>query len=157
VSRRPNYTPKEAVKEENLVKIALWNGKIFHAGVVDVFDNGGKLHIVRLNKGRVVRREVLAIDYGPGNIREVCPLDGHILRGISSDHVLSVNKENIFKKYKKMESVKNTQGISKNVPSGEFLNFVKEQERFFARRELDSRIMNQKIQCAERRSGCNVR
>jgi hypothetical protein len=99
----------------------------------------------------------LKIDYGPGNIREICPLDGHILRGISGDHVLSVSKENLSKKYEKMENVKSTQGISKNIPSGEFLNFVKEQERFFVRRELDSKILNQKIQCAERRSGCNVR
>jgi hypothetical protein len=151
--RKPNYTPKEAIKEENIVKIALWNGKIFHAGIVDVFDNGERLHIVRLNKGRVVRREVLKIDYGPGNIRAISRSDcRHILRGITDDNVLPVNGKNLLKTYQDMGKVRDTRGVvEKEKPSCEFLSFIESQKRFFTQRKIDSERMNYKIQCVETR------
>jgi len=54
-----NYTPAEALDEQNRVQIALWNGKIFQAGIVDVMEGGERLHVVRIHKGIVIRREVL--------------------------------------------------------------------------------------------------
>lgn len=149
--RKPNYTPKEAVKKENIVKIALWNGKIFHAGIIDVFDNGEKLHIVRLNKGRIVRREVLKIDsHGPGNIRVISRSDcRHLLKGITGDSVFPVNGK--VSVYQNMN--KNTQGIINKgeSPSREFLDFMEEQKKFFAQRKIDCERMNHKIQCVEER------
>jgi hypothetical protein len=149
--RKPNYTPKEAIQEENIVKIALWNGKIFHAGIVDILDNGEKVHIVRLNKGRIVRREVLKIDYGPGNIRVISsPNCKHIFKGIAGDNILPASGKNLS--YQNMGRIKNTQGIiNKEKPSCEFLNFIESQKTFFAQRKIDSERMNCKIQCAETR------
>jgi hypothetical protein len=148
--RKPNYTPKEAVEKENIVKIALWNGKVFHAGIVDVFDNGEKLHIVRLNKGRIVRREVLKIDYGPGNIRVISRPDcKYPLKGITGNNVFPVNGKAPV--YRNMS--KNTQGIINKgeSPSREFLDFMEEQKKFFAQRKIDCERMNYKIQRAEAR------
>ena len=141
---QPNYVPLEAIKEENIVKIALWNGKIFHAGVVDIFDNGGRLHIVRLSRGRVVRREVLKIDYGPGNIRAISSANcGHILKGINSDKVLPGVSGAI---YRNMSKINNTGGIlNKTIISREFLEFKRQQERFFKEREMDAIRLNEKI------------
>ena len=144
MSRKPNYTPREAIKEENIVKIALWNGKVFHAGIVDVFDNGEKLHIVRLNKGRIVRREVLKIDYGPGNIRIISRPNCDISRGIGSENILPIST----RKYS--QNIKNVQGIiRKESMSKEFSRFLEDQRRFFAQREKDIKNLTYKIKCVE--------
>jgi len=145
MSRKPNYTPKEATEEGNIVKIALWNGKVFHAGIVDVFDNGERLHIVRLNKGRIVRREVLKIDYGPGNIRIVSGPSCNISRGIGSENILPIST----RKYSQ-NIEKNAQGIiRKESMSKEFSRFLEDQRRFFAQREKDIKNLTYKIKCAE--------
>jgi len=138
-----NYTPKEATKEENTVKIALGNGKVFNAGIVDVFDNGEKLHIVRLHKGRIVRREVLKIGYGFGDAK-IISRSGcrHILKGTNGDNVLPGRS----KYYNSPTKITESNGIlNKTIPSREFLEFKREQERFFNERKVEGQRLNREI------------
>jgi hypothetical protein len=144
-----NYVQPDAIKEENTVKIALWNGKVFHAGIVDVEDGGSKVHIVRLHNGRIVRREVLKIDYGFGNIRVISRPDcRYLLKGINGDDVLP-GKRTTFQHMNKTAETKGI--IQTKAPSREFLNFKVTQERFFKERKIEGQRMNQRIDITERR------
>jgi hypothetical protein len=143
---KPSYVPAEALNVENIVSIALWSGKVFPAAVVDVLDNGERLHIVRLHEGRVIRREILTIGYGYGNIRAIGPRNcKHLLKGTQSDRVLpAVGKNKIFRNCS-VQKLSETRGIIRSKPSQEFLAFKKEQENFFRRREIELEQLNQKI------------
>lgn len=144
--RKPNYIPAEAIENENIVKIALWNGKIFHAGVINVFDNGERLHIARLHKGKVIRREVLTFGYGYGNIRAVSHFNcRYITKGISSDNVLPCPKNG--RKYREgIEKISATRGIIRPTsPNKDFLLFKREQERYFSERDRGIKEMTRKI------------
>ncbi|MCK9458756.1 MAG: hypothetical protein M0R80_03890 [Proteobacteria bacterium] len=145
-----NYTPKEATKEENTVKIALGNGKVFNAGIVDVIDNGEKIHIVRLHKGRIVRREVLKIGYGFGDAK-IISRSGcrYILKGTNGDNVLPGRSKHYNSQSK---TIMETNGIlDKVVPSREFLEFKREQDRFFKTREVEGQRLNREIMVVDRK------
>lgn len=141
-----NYTPAEALDEQNRVQIALWNGKIFQAGIVDVMEGGERLHVVRIHKGRVIRKEVLKIGYGYGNVRAVSTSQcRHLLKGIGNDEVLPPLGNKKLVKSKK-EKISNTKwNMIQKTPSTEFLEFKKQNDQFLKEREKDLKIMNQKI------------
>ena len=141
-----NYTPAEALDEQNRVQIALWNGKIFQAGIVDIMEGGEKIHVVRLHSGRVIRREVLKIGYGYGNVRAVSTTDcRNILKGTESDNVLPALGSKKLVKGSKRQYFQHRRDIPRNKSSADFLEFKKQQERFLLEREKELEIMNQKI------------
>jgi len=146
MARTPNYTPREAVTAQNRVKIALGNGKVFQAGVVDVFNNGEKLHIVRIINNRIVRREVLNFGYGFGDIKAISVVGcNNLLKGTNGDLCLPPSSG----KY----TTKNPDSIItilRPKENKEILNFKRDQEKYFNSRSRDLEQLNQKIARCER-------
>jgi len=141
MARTPNYTPREAVVTQNRVKIALGNGKVFQAGVVDVFNNGEKLHIVRIINDRIVRREVLNFGYGFGDIRAISVVDcNNLLKGTNGDLCLPPTSGKYVSKNPDFVTTILCQKENK-----EILTFKRDQEQYFNSRMRDLEQLNQKI------------